>query len=75
MANEVPAWRSALSWAVESPAAACLSVFITLWALVGDYIRILTVDAQHDALFLPGTVACIAWFTIEVGAVALPVSC
>ena len=53
---------------MESPVASCLSVFITCWALVGDYIRILTVNAQHDALFLPGTVACIAWFTIEAGA-------
>jgi hypothetical protein len=60
-------WRSVLEARLESPPAIALTVCTTLWALVGDDIRLTVFHARHDKFFLAGTLACIAHFTLEGG--------
>jgi hypothetical protein len=61
-------WQSTLEERLESGPATALTVATTLWALVGDDIRLTAFRAQHDAFFLIGTLGCIAHFTLEGGA-------
>jgi hypothetical protein len=63
-----PAWKDRVVAALQHPVATLLSVLVTLWALLGDDIRILTVKAPNDRFFLPATIICICYFTLETGA-------
>ena len=50
-------------------------VLITLWALVGDDVRLTAFRKQQDHWFLIGTLICISHFTGELGASRARGSC
>ena len=56
---------------MESTLCTYLSVFVTIWALLGDDLRAVLVHAPQDEHFLPGTIVCLAFFTVEAGACAV----
>ncbi len=64
-------WRRTVEERLESGPATALVVLVTLWALVGDDVRLTAFHKQHDRWFLIGTLVCISHFTAELGACAL----
>jgi len=61
-------WKERVLEVLQLPLVTVLSVLVTLWALLGDDIRSLAVSGSQDHLFLPATIICIAYFTLETGA-------
>ena len=63
-------WRRAVEARLESGPATALVVIVTLWALIGDDVRLTAFHKQQDHWFLIGTIVCISHFTTELGACA-----
>ena len=59
-------------WAVDGSAGTVFMTVVTLWALFGDDIRLLTTNKEMDSFFVDLTLFCLVCFGMELGAPPAP---
>lgn len=64
--EETPVWKQKLTYTIDGPAGSLFFTVVTIWALIGDDIRLICTYKEDDDIFVGFTIFCLVCFCIEL---------
>lgn len=63
-----PRWKTFMVWCVDGTPGTIFMTLVTIWALFGDDIRLISTYKEADDGFTVVTIFCLLCFSVELGA-------
>mmetsp|Transcript_3670 Transcript_3670/g.4918 ORF Transcript_3670/g.4918 Transcript_3670/m.4918 type:complete len:841 (+) Transcript_3670:546-3068(+) len=69
--SPMPAWQKSMIWCVDGIPGTIFMTLVTIWALFGDDVRLITTYKEADDGFTVVTILCLIFFAVELSFASL----